>query len=99
MTVVVKDKSVLATEAIEGTDQAILRGGQLGKGDVVVVKVARPNQDLRYDLPVVGPLTIDTLSQVGATCLAIEAHKTLVIDLERFIEKADKAKISVVVFE
>lgn len=99
MTVVIKDKVVLAAETIEGTDQAILRGGEYGHGDVVVVKVARPAQDLRYDLPVVGPLTIDTLAKASAACLAIEAHKTLIIDLERFIERADKANISVVVFE
>jgi len=95
-TVVVKDKAVLALEAIEGTDRTIKRGGELGKGDVVVVKVARPRQDMRFDVPAVGPETIDSLIKGGAKVLAIEAKKTLVVEKEKLIEKANNAGITVV---
>ncbi len=96
-TVVVKEKTILAIEAIEGTDKAIKRGGKLGKGGVVVVKVSKPNQDMRFDIPVVGLKTIESLIRAKASVLAIESHKTLIIDRDKFIQKADNNKISVVV--
>ena len=95
-TVVVKNKAVLALEAIEGTDEAIKRGGALGKNDVVVIKVARPRQDMRFDVPAVGPETIDSLASAGARVLAVEARKTLVVDKEDLIRKADNKNITVV---
>jgi DUF1009 family protein/predicted dehydrogenase len=91
----VKDQAVLAVEAIEGTDETILRGGRLGNGRAVVVKVSKPNQDLRFDVPAVGPDTIETMKAVGASVLAVEANRTLIFDREEMIEAADKAKIAI----
>ena len=88
--IVVKDQMVLAVEAIEGTDEAIRRGGRLGKGDVVVIKVVKPQQDLRLDLPVIGLATIGTLKRAGATALAVDAHKTIIIDREKVVREANK---------
>ncbi len=88
--IVVKDQMVLAVEAIEGTDEAIRRGGKLGKGDVVVIKVVKPQQDLRLDLPVIGLATIGTLKKAGATALAVDAHKTIIIDREKVLLEANK---------
>ncbi|MFH1202565.1 MAG: UDP-2,3-diacylglucosamine diphosphatase LpxI [Candidatus Omnitrophota bacterium] len=95
-TVVVKNKAILAVEAMEGTDATILRGGRLGRGEVAVVKVSKPQQDMRFDIPVVGPRTIKTLARVKARCLAIEAEKTLIIDKSVFLNLADKNNICVV---
>ena len=89
-TIVVKDQIVLAVEAIEGTDEVIRRGGFLGRGDVMVIKVCKPKQDLRLDLPVVGPETVRTLQKAGASALAVEAGKTIVVDKERVIGQADR---------
>jgi len=97
MTVVVKNRAILAVEAIEGTDEAILRGGKLGNGQVTVVKVARPQQDMRFDLPVIGIDTIRTLGEVKARCLAIEEEKTLLLDREESISLADAADMAIVV--
>lgn len=94
-TVVVKNKSILAVEAIEGTDEAILRGGKLGSGDVVVVKVAKPNQDMRFDVPTVGLGTLESMIQAKARVLAFEAGKTIVLDRTQFIAKANENKIAV----
>ncbi len=96
-TVVVKNRAILAVEAIEGTDQAILRGGQLGNGDVTVVKVARPIQDMRFDIPTVGVDTIRNLITARARCLAFEEKKTLLLDREEVIEMADANGIALVV--
>lgn len=96
-TIVVKDKAVLAVEAIEGTDEAIKRGGSLGNGDVVVVKAARPNQDMRFDIPVIGLNTMNSLKEAKATCLAIEKSKTLIINKEELVRSANEAGISIVV--
>lgn len=96
-TVVVKNRAILAVEAIEGTDDAILRGGRLGNGQVTVVKVARPQQDMRFDIPVVGLDTIRTLLQVKARCLAFEEKKTLLLDREESIAMADEADLAIVV--
>ena len=96
-TVVVKNKAILAIEAIEGTDEAIRRGGNLGKNGVVVVKLSKgKNQDMRFDVPVIGPRTIDVLIEIRGSCLAIESGKTLIIDRDECIEKADAAGIAIV---
>lgn len=96
-TVVVKDGVVLAVEAIEGSDAAIKRAGPLGNGDVIVVKAARPNQDMRFDIPVIGIHTIDSLIEARAKVLALQRNKTLIIDKEELIKKADSAGIVIVV--
>ncbi|MFO8048067.1 MAG: UDP-2,3-diacylglucosamine diphosphatase LpxI [Desulfosudaceae bacterium] len=94
--VVVEKGSVLAVEGIDGTDATILRGGSLGGGNAVVVKVCKPQQDLRFDIPSVGARTIDSMSQAGARTLAVEAGKTVVFDKREMIELAEKAGISIV---
>lgn len=95
-TVVVKDKVVLAIESIEGTDEAIKRGAKYGKEGIVVVKVSKPNQDMRFDVPIIGPETIKLLNQLKAACIAIEAKKTLIIDKEETIQLADVLKVAIV---
>jgi len=95
-TVVVKDQVILAIEAIEGTDEAIKRGGRLGNGQAVVVKMSKPNQDMRFDIPVIGMETIHSLKDVKASVLAIEADKTIVLDKEEMVRIADKEGISIV---
>ena len=94
--VVIKNQAILALEAIEGTDSAIKRGAILGKGKVTVVKMAKPNQDMRFDLPVIGLKTIEMMAGCGATVLAIEAGKTVILNGEEVINKANSAGISVV---
>ncbi|MBA3016711.1 MAG: UDP-2,3-diacylglucosamine diphosphatase LpxI [Proteobacteria bacterium] len=94
--VVVGGGSVLAVEAIDGTDATIKRGGELGKGTAVVVKVCKPNQDIRFDIPAVGSQTIRTMHAVGAKALAIEAGKAVVFDREEMIAMADKFGIAIV---
>jgi DUF1009 family protein len=93
-TVVVKDRVALAVEALEGTDACIARGGELAKsGGFVVAKAVKPGQDRRFDLPAVGPDTVEALKAAGGRVLAVEAGATLVMDLDRMIQAADKAKI------
>jgi DUF1009 family protein len=94
--VVVKKKTVLALEAIDGTDETILRGGRIAKEKAVVVKVSKPQQDLRFDVPSVGLETVKAMSQVKAAVLAIEAGKTLMFDKQEMISYADKANISII---
>ena len=94
--VVVRRKTVLALEAIEGTDMTILRGGALAKEKAVIVKVSKPNQDPRFDLPAVGLDTIKVMSSVRAAALAIEADKTIIFDKEEMIRLADSKNISIV---
>lgn len=94
--VVVKRRTVLAVEGIEGTDLAIRRGGELGRGGVVVVKISKPGQDLRFDVPAVGLTTIDVMREVGARVLAVEAGRTIMIDRDELVRAADVAGISVV---
>src|SRR5204863_8994297 len=94
--VVVKHGAVLAVEGIEGTDEAIRRGGTLGRGGVVVVKVSKPTQDLRFDVPAVGPTTIDILREVGGRVLALEADRTLMLDRDAMIAAADAADVAIV---
>ena len=94
--ILVRDQAVLAVEAIEGTDDTIRRGGRLGKSEVVVVKVCKPNQDLRFDVPAVGLQTIETMKEVGASVLVVEAERTLMFDREKMIQAADDARIAIV---
>lgn len=94
--VVVKDRMVVAVEAVEGTDEAIKRGGQLAKAGAVVVKRCKPQQDLRFDLPAVGPRTIDIMASVKASVLAVEAGRTILLDRDLMLEKAKAARIAVV---
>jgi DUF1009 family protein len=94
--VVVRNKTVLAVEAIEGTDAAILRGGSLGKEKAVVVKLRKPNQDLRFDLPAIGERTIESMREVNTAVLAVEAGYALLFDRESVIRAADEANIVVI---
>lgn len=98
-TVVVKNGLVLAVEAVEGTDAAIRRGGELARGGAVVVKVSKPQQDLRFDVPAVGPETIRLMAEFGATVLAVEAGRTIVLEREQMLEAAARAGIAVVAVE
>ncbi|HBR14889.1 MAG TPA: DUF1009 domain-containing protein [Candidatus Omnitrophica bacterium] len=95
-TVVVKDRAIVAIEAMEGTDRAIARGGAIAQSGAVVVKMSKPNQDLRFDVPVIGPRTIQTMRRSRAHCLAVEAGKTLMIDLEKCLKLANKSNICIV---
>ena len=94
-TVVVKDRCGVAVEALEGTDACIARGGGLAKG-AVVVKAVKPQQDRRFDLPAVGPDTVESMRKAGCRVLVVEAGGTLVMDLPELVRLADKAGIAVV---
>lgn len=94
-TVVVKKKAVMAVEAIEGTDLAIQRGAQLGREGVVVVKVSKPNQDMRFDVPAIGLETMRHLIRVKASAIAFEADKTIFFDRDQVLKEADENKIAV----
>ena len=94
--VVIKDRVVVAVEAVEGTDGAIKRGGDLAKEGAVVVKRSKPQQDLRFDLPTVGPRTIEVMASVKASVLAIEAGRTILLDREIMLDKARSARIAIV---
>lgn len=95
-TVVVRRGAVVALEAIEGTDACIERGGRLAREDAVVVKVSKPDQDLRFDMPAVGLKTVETLIEAKVAVLAVEAGKTLFFDFEKAVQLADEHKIVVV---
>jgi len=95
-TIVVRSKACVAIEAMEGTDATIRRAGELANGKLTVVKVAKPDQDMRFDVPVIGLPTIETMIEAGATCLSITTGKTLIFDREAMLERANDAKISVV---
>ena len=95
-TVVVKNRAVMALEAIEGTDACILRGGFLGKGGVIVAKTAKPAQDKRFDIPSVGTDTLTSMIHAGASGIVIEAGRTLLVDRERTLAMADEKGITVV---
>jgi DUF1009 family protein len=97
--VVVREGAVLAVEAIEGTDAAILRGGQLSGSGAVVVKMKKPGQDFRFDLPATGTKTIETLASVKGSVLAVEAGQSLLFDREAMIAAANRAGIVVVGME
>jgi DUF1009 family protein len=95
-TIVVRAKACVAIEAMEGTDATIKRAGELAKGKLTVVKVAKPNQDMRFDVPVVGVPTIQTMIESGATCLCLTPNKTLIFDREEMLDLANRHKICIV---
>lgn len=95
-TVVVKRGTVVAVESVEGTDATVRRGGTLARGGVVVVKACRPDQDLRFDLPTVGPGTLEALRDAQATALALEAGRTLLLDRDSFVAGANALRLAVV---
>ena len=95
-TVVIKGKAVMAIEAIEGTDEAILRGGKWAGDGAVVVKVSKPQQDMRMDVPAVGPDTLKSMENVNAKVLALEAHRSMIVDRETVIRAAESAGIVIV---
>lgn len=94
-TVVVKGKAIVAIEAMEGTDRAILRGGRIAQNGAVVVKMSKPDQDLRFDVPVIGPRTIKAMIKSKAKCLGVEAGKTLIIDRDVCVKLANRAGICI----
>jgi DUF1009 family protein len=94
--VVVKNRVIVSVEAVEGTDEAITRGGKLGGKGAVVIKRTKPHQDLRFDLPAIGPQTIQAMVSVQATVLAIEAGRTVIIDREDVLSQATEAGIAIV---
>jgi hypothetical protein len=95
-TVVVRRGTVLAVEAFEGTNECIKRGGSMGKGKATVVKVSKPNQDFRFDVPVVGPKTIETAAAAGILVLAIEAGRTLLLEKEETARLCGQLNITLV---
>jgi DUF1009 family protein len=95
-TIVVRDRACVAIEAMEGTDAVIRRAGQMVRGRLTVVKIAKPDQDMRFDVPVVGLPTIESMIESGATCLCLTAGKTLIFDREEMVKLANKNKIAVV---
>ncbi len=95
-TVVVKDRAVVAVESMEGTDEAIARGARIAGPGVVVVKMAKPGQDMRFDVPVVGARTLDALKNARAAILAVEAHKTLLLEKPEFLRAASEMGIAIV---
>jgi DUF1009 family protein len=95
-TIAVKSSAVVAVEAMEGTDAVIARAGQLAGAGVRVVKVAKPHQDMRFDVPVVGIATIEAMRKAGATALSVDAGKTLMIDGDAIIRAADAAGVAII---
>ncbi len=95
-TIAVKSAAVVAVEAMEGTDAIIARAGQLAGAGVRIVKVAKPNQDMRFDVPVIGVSTIEAMKAAGATVLSVDAGKTLMIDGDAIVKAADEAGICIV---
>jgi DUF1009 family protein len=95
-TIVVKDQAVVAVEAMEGTDETIARAGRLAGPGTVVVKVAKPNQDMRFDVPVVGVPTVAAMRDAGAAALTVDAGRTLMLDGEAIVHAADAAGICIV---
>ena len=98
-TVVVRNGTILAVEGFEGTNEAIKRGALMGRGQAVAVKVSKPNQDFRFDVPVIGPLTLDAAAEAGLSALAVEAGRTLLVEPERLRALADEHKISLIGIE
>ena len=95
-TIVVKDRAVVAVEAMEGTDEVIARAGRLAGEGTRVVKVAKPKQDMRFDVPVVGVATIHAMQEAGAAVLSVDAGRTLVLDGDAVFRAADEGGIAVV---
>jgi DUF1009 family protein len=98
-TIVVKDRAVVAVETMEGTDATIRRASELAGGErISVIKVSRPQQDMRFDLPVIGPRTLEVMKECAVSALAVDAGKTLIIDKPRVLESAGRAGLTVVGF-
>jgi len=95
-TVVVKNGTVLAVEAFEGTNETIARGGALGRGGATMVKVSKPNQDMRFDVPVIGPDTVNGAAAAGVDLIAIEAGKTLILAKDQVIQSCAEKKVSII---
>jgi hypothetical protein len=95
-TIAVRQRAVVAVEAMEGTDEVIARAGRLAGPGVCVIKVAKPNQDMRFDVPVIGVATIDALGAAGATVLSVDAGRTVVLDGHRVFDAANAAGVAVV---
>lgn len=95
-TIVIKNRTVVAVEAIEGTDNTIIRGGKIAKGDIVVIKVSKPDQDMRFDVPIVGPRTIRVLKRAGGGVLALESGRVIILEKEKTIRLADRYGIKIV---
>jgi DUF1009 family protein len=95
-TIVVRDRAVVAVEAMEGTDEVIARAGRLAGPGTRVVKVSKPNQDMRFDVPVVGVATVEAMKRAGATALSVDAGQALLIDGSAVIDAADASKIAIV---
>jgi DUF1009 family protein len=95
-TVVVKDRAVMAVEAIEGTDEAIRRGGKLAGKGAVVVKVSKPNQDMRFDVPVVGSDTLKSMHEVNARVLAVESGKSIILNRSKLVKESGRAGIVII---
>lgn len=99
-TVVISDKACVAVEAMEGTDETIQRAARIAGGKpLVVVKVSKPRQDMRFDVPVVGLPTVEEMKRAGATALAVDAGRTLLFDREKLIAMADESGIAIQAFE
>ena len=99
-TIVVRDRAVVAVEAMEGTDAVIRRAGELGnKKHLTVIKVSKPKQDMRFDIPVIGISTVENMINSGVTALVIDAQRTLIFDREQLIDAADKHDIAIVALE
>jgi DUF1009 family protein len=98
-TVAVKDMSVVAVESVEGTDACIRRGGELAGGGIIAVKVAKPRQDMRFDVPAVGLNTLAALKEAKGRVLAFEAGKTILMDRKEFLRQAEKMKLAVIAYE
>ena len=95
-TVIVKNGTVLAVEAFEGTNEAVRRGGALAREGAVMIKVAKPNQDMRFDAPVIGVETIRVAAEAKLRVIAIESGKTLLLERDEIINLANRSKISIV---
>lgn len=95
-TIVVKSRAVVAVEAAEGTDETIRRSGKVSGPGAVVIKVEKPRQNPKFDVPTVGTNTVRAMAEAGATCLALEAGKTFIVDRERFLREAEESGIAVV---
>jgi len=95
-TIVVRSSACVAIEAMEGTDETIIRAGKLARGKLTVVKVAKPDQDMRFDVPVIGVPTIENMIESGSTCISVTAGKTLIFDREEMLKLADRHKIAVI---
>jgi DUF1009 family protein len=95
-TVIVKNGTILAVEAFEGTNDAIKRGGRLAREGAVMIKVAKPNQDMRFDVPVIGVETIQTATDAKLRVIAVEAGKTLLLERDAIVDLAERSKITIV---